>query len=309
MKKLKIKILTHFLLVILMSWSHPTLANDQQINSLSGLKIVTLGGSVTETVCALEFCDHIVGVDESSLFPESIEKKPKVGYYKSFSVEGILSLKPSDVITTEDAEPRTAWEQLRNAGIKIHVIDGQKTISSAKKRIRILAALLKVEARGEKLVTAMEADLSLVAKLLERQTKYLKVLFVYARGSNTLQVGGTDSAAAELIRLAGGDPVPKSFSGYRPLSAEGMVSANPDVILMTHRGARGLGKRDGVLKLPGVGGTNAGKHQQIVFMDDLLLLGFGPRLGKAVRELYEALYEDPKLPWKADLKFGRGGVL
>jgi len=42
---------------------------------------------------------------------------------------------------------------------------------------------------------------------------------------------------------------------------------------------------DGLLKVPGVASTNAGRNRRIVTMDGQLLTGFGPRLGKAAVEL------------------------
>jgi iron complex transport system substrate-binding protein len=47
---------------------------------------------------------------------------------------------------------------------------------------------------------------------------------------------------------------------------------------------------DALLTQPGLSLTPAGKDKQVIVMDDLLLLGFGPRLGQAVRELCDQLH-------------------
>jgi iron complex transport system substrate-binding protein len=41
----------------------------------------------------------------------------------------------------------------------------------------------------------------------------------------------------------------------------------------------------GLLKVPGIANTNAGRNRKIIAMDGQLLTGFGPRLGKAALEL------------------------
>jgi iron complex transport system substrate-binding protein len=63
------------------------------------------------------------------------------------------------------------------------------------------------------------------------------------------------------------------------------VAAAPDVVLIPARGLESVGGIDGLLTLPGMALTPAGSTRRVIAMDDLSLLGFGPRLGQAVREL------------------------
>ncbi|HBO78582.1 MAG TPA: hemin ABC transporter substrate-binding protein, partial [Cupriavidus sp.] len=51
------------------------------------------GGPATEIVYALDGGKSMVGVDSSSIYPPAAQKLPKVGYYRAFSVEGVVSLK------------------------------------------------------------------------------------------------------------------------------------------------------------------------------------------------------------------------
>ena len=60
--------------------------------------------------------------------------------------------------------------------------------------------------------------------------------------------------------------------------------------LMMDRGLSSVGGRDGVLAQPGLALTPAGQNKRVVAMDDLLLLGFGPRTGQAILELARALH-------------------
>jgi len=74
------------------------------------------------------------------------------------------------------------------------------------------------------------------------------------------------------------------------MTPEALAAAAPDVILIPDRGLESIGGRDGLLKQPGVALTPAAKSGRIVAMDDLLLLGFSPRLGDAVDQLAKALH-------------------
>ena len=70
------------------------------------------------------------------------------------------------------------------------------------------------------------------------------------------------------------------------------MSAAPDVILMMTAGLESVGGMDGLLKLPGIAQTPAGKNRAIIHMEDLYLLGFGPRLGRAVQDLTTQLHPE-----------------
>jgi iron complex transport system substrate-binding protein len=115
------------------------------------------------------------------------------------------------------------------------------------------------------------------------------VLFVYARGAGTLQVAGQETGAGTMIALAGGINAAQGFTGYRPLTAEAVVAAQPDVVLLTDRGLESIGGIDAVLAQPGVALTSAGTARRVVSLDDGMLLGFGPRTGDGVVALARLL--------------------
>jgi iron complex transport system substrate-binding protein len=64
-----------------------------------------------------------------------------------------------------------------------------------------------------------------------------------------------------------------------------VIAANPDVILVTDQGMKAVGGIGGVLRLPGIKQTQAGRGQKVVSLEAMYLLGFGPRMPLAVAEL------------------------
>ena len=115
-----------------------------------------------------------------------------------------------------------------------------------------------------------------------------KVMFLLAHGAAP-QVAGTGTAAHAMIELAGAENAFASFSGYKPLTAEGAITGAPDVILISDQGFEAQGGMDGVLKRPGLALTPAGLAKRIVKMDALELLGMGPRLPQTVVTLAKLL--------------------
>jgi len=110
-------------------------------------------------------------------------------------------------------------------------------------------------------------------------------LFIYARGANMLMVSGTGTPIDAMIHLAGGTNAVTGFADFKPLTPEAVITANPDVILLFDSGAESVSGIEGVLKLPGVSKTNAGKNKKIITMDGGLLTNFGPRTGEAAEAL------------------------
>lgn len=278
------------------SYSEPVTVdiNGNPVVIRDAFRIVSLNGAVTEIIYALNAGGKIVGVDTSSIFPEDTSKLPKIGYQRRVSAEGVLSLKPSLVIATAEAGPPEAISQLRSAGVSVLIVTEKPTIEGAQERIRTVAQALQLEDAGEKLISTMDSDLEKARATLRNTASKPKVLFIYSRGQGNMLVSGTKTAADEMIRLAGGINAVTGYEGFKPLTAEAVVAAAPDIVLLPERGLKSIGGIENLLVLPGLADTPAGKNRRIVTMDDLYLLGFGPRTGQAVKELISLLHPEMK---------------
>lgn len=253
-------------------------------------RIVALGGPVTETLFALGVGERVVGADLSSLYPEAAAKLPRVGYYRQFSAEGVLGLRPDLVIASDEAGPPAALEHLREAGIRVEVVRASDDLAGARESISRIAALVGADATAT--LAKLEGDLAEVEALRARATSRPRALFVYARGPGRLLVGGHGTPAAEVLRLAAADNAGGTLAGMKPWSAEAVVDAAPDVVVLPSRGLDSLGGATGLLAQPGLAETPAGRAGRIVAVDDLKLLGFGPRIGEGLRELLLALHPE-----------------
>lgn len=257
-------------------------------------RLVTIGGAVTETVFALGLGSQVVGVDTSSVFPPAAAQLPKVGYQRTIAAEGVLSLRPTRVVVSEEAGPPHALAQLRNAGLAVDVIAGKQSIAGAKEKIRAIANLLQVPERGAQLAAKLDADFAHAQSIAAWPGSRPRVLFLYARGAGTAMVGGASTSAAAMIELAGAANAAAALEGFKPYSAEALVAALPDIILLTERGMASLGGAEAVRQLPGLASLPGERMPRVVALDDLMLLGFGPRTGQAVAELHAKLAEQAK---------------
>lgn len=246
-------------------------------------RVVSAGGTVTEIVYALGQGHLLVGVDSSSLYPEAATKLPQVGYVRALSAEGLLSLAPTLVLTTVDAGPPAVMTQIRSTGVRVETVPGGATWEAAEARLTFVAEQLGVADRGRALTQEFRRERVRAEALVRARTSAPRVLFIYSRGAGTLMVAGRGTEAHAIVTLAGGTNAVVGYEGYRPLTPEALASARPDVVLLTTRGLEALGGVEGLRAVPGFqAGAGAAR---VVALDDLLLLGFGPRLPEAVLTL------------------------
>jgi len=253
------------------------------------LRVISAGGALTEIVFRLDAQALLVGTDTTSIYPAAAASLPKVGYLRQLSAEGVLSLKPTLLLTASEAGPPTVLQQLRAAGVQIVQGDGRHGIEALRANVRLLGDALQRAERGRALDAELQRDWAATQAAITRRNPAPRVLFVLSHAANQVQVAGTDTAADAMIRYAGGSNVMAAFGGYKPLAAEAVVAAAPDVIVTTRQGLDALGGVDALLARPGLALTPAGKARRVYGPDALALLGFGPRLPQAVRELAVAL--------------------
>jgi iron complex transport system substrate-binding protein len=247
-------------------------------------KIVSLNGTISEILAGLGLEKNIVGTDITSNFPETLKKKPKVGHNRNINAEGVLALMPDVIIGIKKDVPGPLAAQFKAAGVKLILLDQDFSETGARVLIHSLADSLKYSAKGDSIVKILDTDLAKIKPAADVKQKP-KVLFIYARGTGTMMVGGTGTQVEKAIELAGGENAVKDFADYKPLTAEALVNANPDVILLFDSGLQSLGGAEGLTKVQGIKETNAGKNKKIITMDGELLSSFGPRLGLAIQEL------------------------
>jgi iron complex transport system substrate-binding protein len=269
------------------------LAFSQKIHSSSHpdhkQRIVCIGAALTEIVYAIGAQSYLVGVDSTSTFPADAQRFPQVGYARSLSAEGILALAPTSVIVTEEAGPPSVLRQISAAGVAVEVLDSEYRYEGLIKRIAVLGRLLNHEAAAVSLIERLNLEWNQLHLPISAEASIIsapcRVLFLFAHSTSRLMAAGAQTGANAMIHYAGATNAASGYLGYRPLTPESLVSARPDVLLMTDHGFRAFGDISSVLKIPGVMQTPAGKNRHITAMDAGLLLGFGPRLPFAVKHL------------------------
>jgi iron complex transport system substrate-binding protein len=273
-------------------------ANGQQVEVTDVSRIIPLNGVTAEIIWDLGLGQNIVGVDVTATYPEDFKDVPSIGFGRQLSAEGILSLNPTLVIGDTTAGPPEVLDQIRQAGVTVVITKEYTDLQAPFEKIDAISAALGVPEAGAALKAKVQGEYDDAIALAKTATSHPRVLFIYIRGTSTLLIGGAGSGADTLIDAAGGVDAgtEAGIQGYAPVTAEALVAAAPDVILVMNGGLQSIGGIDGLMQIPGVSETPAGQNGAILSYDDQYLLGLGPRLGEMLMDLTYDLHPELERP-------------
>ena len=242
-------------------------------------RIISLLPSLTESVCALEQCARLVGVDRYSNSPASVRALPQVGGGLDPNLEAIVALHP-DVVLLATASRASA--RLEALGLKVVALE-PKTYADVQRVLGTLGQLLAVP-DAARIWRTIDAGVSAAAQSLPARIKNTRVYFEvnaapYAAGTSSF-IGET------LTRLGVQNVVPAALGPFPKLNPEFVVRANPDLIMVGDRNSIGMAQR------PGWGGIRAIREQRVCsFKSEQsdVLVRPGPRMAEAARAMAACL--------------------
>ena len=261
---------------------------DEPVEQIApGTRIITLFGDLTEVVYALGAQDFLVARDTASIYPPEAEELPNLGFNQALSPEGVLAFSPTIIFGTPAAGPGETLDHVRNAGVEVVIIDQDDDLDAPAAKVRTVGAALGIPRRAEALALDIERRLAAVQASIGATERGPQVLFLYLRGALFQFAGGDGSPSQILIEAAGGIDAGAAAGivGFQPLTPEAVVAADPEALLLMEGGVESVGGIDGLLRIPGIAETRAGRARRFIIMDDLYLLNFGPRMPDALADL------------------------
>jgi len=284
--------------------SLPVTVTDAQgtevtVTSADRILPLDLSGTISSTVFALGLGDRVVGRDTATAFPEASALPLVTQHGHQLNGEAILGLDPTVILTDTSLGPWDVILQMREAGIPVVVLPANRSIGSMGEFITDVADALGVPEAGAALAataeSAVDASAARIDAILpDSPGERLRMMFLYVRGSaNVYYVFGEESGADELIHALGGvdAAADAGITGMRPLTAEAIVTAAPDVVLVMTHGLESVGGVDGLLeKVPALAQTPAGEQRRIIDVPDHEILSFGPDYSAVLDGVGAAIY-------------------
>ena len=249
------------------------------------VRIVTLLPSLTETVCALQACDRLVGTDRYSNWPERVNHLPKLGGLEDAQLERIVALKPDLVLAASSAR---VIDRLEAMGVKVIALE-PKSLADMRRVMDKVAASLGMPDAGRALWQEVDRRTTAAAAKVPHALRGARVYFEVAAApyaaSESSFIGET------LARLGLGNAVPASLGPFPKLNPEYVVRAQPDIVMAAERSLAEMPKR------PGWSALRALRHgRQCGFEAPQyeILIRPGPRLGEAAELMADCLAKLPQ---------------
>jgi cobalamin transport system substrate-binding protein len=238
-------------------------------------RIVSIGPSITEFLFAIGAGARVIGTDDFSDEPAAAKSLEKLGGIK-VSFEKVVALKPDLVLIVKFSDGTI--EKLASAGLLVMVVDPQSVGDVAR------TATLLGKATGDDgsaLAAKIDQQIQVLkAKVAGATTKPRVYHEIDASDPTKIFTVGPGSYIADLIDIAGGVNIAaKATSAYPQLSAEEILRADPEVIVLA--GADYAAKPAQVKARAGWSAISAVKNDRIGVIPPNLIDRPGPRVGEA----------------------------
>ena len=236
-------------------------------------RVVSLLPSLTETVCALDRCQRLVGVDRYSDFPAQVQRLPRLGGGLDPNIEAVVALRPDVVLLAKSSR---FIDRLESLSLKVLALE-PRTQTDARQVMGKLGTLLDVP-DAEKIWQRIDDEVAAAARSLPPSLRGVRVYFEVNDGP---YAAGEASFIGEIMsRLGAKNIVPANLGPFPRLNPEFVVQADPDLILLGDRSEAALVQR------PGWPQMRAIREKHLCTFTPAqanVLVRPGPRMGEAAR--------------------------
>lgn len=248
----------------------------------NGERIVSVSKQYTEFLYELGAEGDLVAVDVSSTYPPEARQLPTVGYHRALTSEGILSVRPTRILSGGPGNmgPEGVVRQLEELKIPMIWWPVSNDLDGAKQLLREMGKAFNREARAESLIVAIDSGMSRVLSPAQAPKDTPSVAIIhYGRAANQYFLVSSKSTGGQLVRWAGGRMALEDTGRgmTRLTSPEVLAKSDPEVILMTDFGYDRLAGKEEILALPGVAATRAARNNRIFRIENHDINYYGPR--------------------------------
>lgn len=249
-------------------------------------RIVSLAPSVTETLFALGFGVHVVGVTTYCDYPDEARKLAKIGGFMNPSIEAIVAQRPDFVIGVSGATDPVKAKELERLGFKVTLIS-LASLSDILNSIKSIALLLGSPEVGEKLAHKISRQIDEVKKRVALAPRRSTL---FAVGLRPLVAVGGKNYIDELITLAGGENIAgNAAQPWLNLPDEYVVAKAPQVIIEAGMGSERGGPTRNWRDLKSI---PAVKEQRVYSYRSDKILRPGPRIGDGLEEIARLIHPE-----------------
>jgi iron complex transport system substrate-binding protein len=261
--------------------------------SHSGPRVVCVSKQINEFLYDIHAESVLVARDLTSVYPPQITKLPSVGYHRALSAEGIISMRPTMLLTDGNLGPAAVVDQVKKVGIPVVDMSPGSSLESAQALMARLGKEFHHERDADSVIAKWNHDM---AEALRDSSAWSKgprprvLVMHFGQIANDYLAIKRGTPADQIIRWAGGENAIDSIGGMLRLTPELIAKAAPDIIIATDVGYDRVGSPEKFAALPGVSLTPAGKAKRIYRVDETEVMYYGPRTPASLETIVKWLH-------------------
>ena len=253
-------------------------------------RVVVAGGSIAEMLYALEAGELIVAVDSTANYLPETKDLPSVGYVRNLSAEGILALKPSLILGEHDMGPAEVLNQISSVEVEVKRIEERHSTQGIIDKFICIGRVLDQEGAAREVLESQFAEIvTSLEKTNVARADTPRAALILNFVDNQPIVAGANTSGDGLLRMAGAENVFSDIEGWKPLSREFLIAANPEHIVVTERALTSIGGLQGMLSDPLLASTDALIDDNVHAYGGMSLLGFGLQTLEVALSLKKAI--------------------
>jgi iron complex transport system substrate-binding protein len=247
-------------------------------------RIVSLSPTATETLFAIGAGRQVVAVDTLSNYPPQAPRTTLSGYRPN--VEAILSFRPDLVVTRSDGGLVTSLDAL---GVPVLVDPEAANLPDAYRQVHQLGHATGFPRKARRLVASLKRQIAAAVRSVGNRGRGLSL---YHELTTDYYSATSKTFIGQIYRLFGlgniADVAASPGNLYPKLSAEHIVSSNPDLIFLADARCCGQGL-ESVAARHGWDTVKAVRLRQVFPLDDDVVSRWGPRIVQFVRQVAAAV--------------------
>jgi iron complex transport system substrate-binding protein len=253
--------------------------------------IVSLSPTATEMLFAIDAGSQVTAVDDQSNYPAEAPKSDLSGYKPN--AEAIAAKNPDLVVISDDTNK--IKDQLTALKIPVYVAPAATTLDDTYRQLSELGTLTGHPTQAAAEVQQMKDDIAKIVKDVKPRSKPLTYYYelspdFYSVTSKTFV--GSVLALAGLKNIADPADADGKAGGYPQLSAESIVAAAPDLVVLADTKCCQQSP-DTVKSRPGWATVPAVQKGAVIGLDDDKASRWGPRIVDILQAAVAAANQAP----------------
>jgi len=267
-------------------------------------RIVSTAPNLTEVLFALGVGDRVVGVTPYCNYPPEARDLPKIGGLLDPNFEALVALEPDLVVLLQSAAHHCP--ALERLGLNTLIVP-HRNLEGVLQAITMLGTAVGREEQAERIVADFRKRLGRVEQRVagrERPRVLVVIERDYAAGLDSMTVAASDASYDlydRVIEIAGGqNACPRTAAPFPPVSTEGLLWMNPEVIveLVPPAAERSLDLEAIRRQWQELPELKAVKNGRVYVIDDDFAMIPGPRFVRLIEKLAKLLH--PEVEWSEE---------